>query len=278
MSTRAVSTRPVSPGAVGTRPVSPGAVSTGAVRTGAVSTGAVGTGAVRTRAVGTRPRTTPPAGPDQPDRSAGRRRADDLAGAGLRQAVPADAGRAAGPLRRRSADAAVGAGVLDVSWRVLDDTPAGPLLLAVTSQGLVRLAFAGNGVERYLEELSARVSPRVLHAPSRLDPVAGQLADYFAGRLRRFHLPLDLRLAAGFRRTVLERLCDVGYGTTTSYAALARAAGSPRAVRATGSACAANPVAIVVPCHRVVRSDGSLGNYGGGVDAKARLLTLEGAV
>ena len=102
-----------------------------------------------------------------------------------------------------------------------------------------------------------------------------QLEEYFAGRRRRFDLPLDLRLAHGFRRQVLEELQDVAYGTTVSYSDLARAAGSPRAVRAVGSACATNPIPIVIPCHRVLRHDGSLGGYGGGVEVKRALLELE---
>jgi len=117
----------------------------------------------------------------------------------------------------------------------------------------------------------------VLHAPARLAPAARQLEEYFSGHRTAFDLPLDLRLSGGFRRDVLTRLREVAYGTTASYASLAAAAGSPRAVRAVGTACATNPLPVVVPCHRVVRSDGALGGYVGGAEAKRTLLTLEAA-
>jgi methylated-DNA-[protein]-cysteine S-methyltransferase len=153
----------------------------------------------------------------------------------------------------------------------------GPLLLAATGQGLVRVAYAAEDHDAVLQALADRISPRVLRAPARLDPAVRQLEEYFAGRRTAFDLPLDLRLSAGFRRDVLTRLREVGYGTTASYATLAAAAGSPRAVRAVGTACATNPLPVVVPCHRVVRSDGALGNYVGGVAAKRTLLDLEAA-
>ncbi len=124
---------------------------------------------------------------------------------------------------------------------------------------------------------SSRSSPRILHAPARLDLAARELGEYFAGRRRAFDLPLDWRLSAGFRRTVLRHLPEIGYGHTASYAAIAQLAGNPKAVRAVGSACATNPMPVVVPCHRVVRSDGSMGGYLGGADAKRTLLTLEAA-
>jgi methylated-DNA-[protein]-cysteine S-methyltransferase len=118
----------------------------------------------------------------------------------------------------------------------------------------------------------------VLRAPGRLDPVARELEDYFAGRRHTFDVPLDWRLSTGFRATVLHHLAaDVGYGRTASYAALAALAGNPKAVRAVGTACATNPIPVVVPCHRVVRSDGGMGNYRGGPEAKRALLDLEAA-
>jgi methylated-DNA-[protein]-cysteine S-methyltransferase len=179
-------------------------------------------------------------------------------------------------LHGRLADEAARTDILDVAFRTLD-SPVGSLLLAATSAGLVRVAFAREDHERVLADLAARISPRVLRAPSRLDAVARELEEYFAGRRQAFDLPLDLRLAKGFRRDVLGHLPDIRYGSTTSYAALAVAAGNPRAVRAVGSACATNPLPVVVPCHRVVRSDGGLGQYLGGIEAKAALLVLEGA-
>ena len=184
--------------------------------------------------------------------------------------------QAARRLHDRLAAAAAAAGVLDVAYRTLD-TPVGELLLAATEQGLVRVAYAREGHDTVLGRLAHDISPRVLRAPARLDPVARELGEYFAGRRRAFDLPLDLRLAHGFRLAVLAHLAEIGYGATASYAAVAAGAGSPRAVRAVGSACAHNPLPIIVPCHRVVRSDGSFGGYVGGPDAKAALLRLEAA-
>ena len=126
-----------------------------------------------------------------------------------------------------------------------------------------------------LDELARRVSPRVLRAPRRLDAAARELEEYFAGTRTGFGVPLDLTLATGFRRGVLDVLRGIGFGATRSYAAVAALAGSPRAVRAVGTACARNPLPLVVPCHRVVRSDGTSGQYAGGPEAKARLLRME---
>lgn len=179
-------------------------------------------------------------------------------------------------LRNRLAAEAAEAGLLDVAYRTVS-SPVGDLLLAATPAGLVRVAYAVQDHDRVLDELSAAVSPRVLRAPARLDAAARELEEYFAGRRRVFDLPLDLRLAAGFRRTVLEQLPSIGYGTTASYAAVAARSGSPAAVRAVGTACARNPLPLVIPCHRVVRSDGSPGQYAGGADAKLTLLHLESA-
>ncbi len=179
-------------------------------------------------------------------------------------------------LQDRLAARAEAEGVLDVAYCTMD-TPVGTLLLAATGAGLVRVAYPAQGHDQVLEILAAQVSPRILHAPARLDVAAGQLEEYFAGRRRGFDLPLDWRLARGFRRTVLGQLPGIGYGQTASYAAVAAAAGRPKAVRAVGTACAVNPLPVVVPCHRVIRSDGSLGGYAGGAAAKQALLTLEEA-
>ena len=168
------------------------------------------------------------------------------------------------------------AGVLDVAYRTVD-TPLGALLLAATEQGLVRVAYAREDHDAVLEQLANSISPRVLHAPARLDLAADELEEYFAGRRTGFDLPLDLRLSSGFRRTVLSHLSDIAYGSTASYAAVAAAAGNPKAVRAVGTACATNPLPVVLPCHRVIRSDGVLGQYVGGTAAKQALLTLESA-
>lgn len=179
-------------------------------------------------------------------------------------------------LHARLAGAAGDAGVLDVAFRTVD-TPLGMLLLAATDQGLVRVAYAREDHDRVLQQLADTVSPRVLRAPARLDLAAHEIEEYFAGRRTRFDLPLDFRLSAGFRRTVLAQLPDIAYGSTATYAAIAAAAGNPKAVRAVGSACATNPLPVVVPCHRVIRSDGTIGKYVGGADAKQTLLTLEAA-
>jgi methylated-DNA-[protein]-cysteine S-methyltransferase len=185
---------------------------------------------------------------------------------------PATAAR----LHARLVDDAESAGVLDVTYRTLD-SPVGPLLLAATGDGLVRVAFDREDHDAVLGSLAEQVSPRILAATARLDPVARELDEYFAGTRRVFDVPVDLRLAHGFRRTVLDQLRAIAYGTTASYATVAAAAGNPGAVRAVGSACAHNPVPLVVPCHRVVRSDGSIGQYRGGTDVKQTLLALEAA-
>ena len=177
-------------------------------------------------------------------------------------------------LRERLAAQAEAAGLLEVAYRTLE-SPLGTLLIARTDRGLLRVALPGESHEQVLAELAGKVGPRILFAPRALDRAAGELERYFAGALQSFSLDVDLRLARGFRRLVLERLQAVPYGQTTSYAALADACGSPRAVRAVGSACARNPLPIVVPCHRVLRSDGSLGGYAGGLQAKRLLLALE---
>jgi methylated-DNA-[protein]-cysteine S-methyltransferase len=170
--------------------------------------------------------------------------------------------------------AAEAEGLVDVAWTTTD-SPIGPLLLAATDEGLVMVSF--HDIEAALEELARKLSPRVLHAPGRLDEPRRQLDEYFAGDRRRFELPLDRSLSHGFRRRVLEELVKVGYGEVTSYQELAARVGHPRASRAVGTAMATNPIPIVQPCHRVLRSGGALGGYGGGVDVKRRLLRLEGA-
>jgi methylated-DNA-[protein]-cysteine S-methyltransferase len=193
----------------------------------------------------------------------------------LATALPFDDGDLA-RLRAALVDQAHHEGLVDVAYRTLD-SPLGPLLLAATPEGLVRVAFHGEGHDAVLDRLAATVSPRLLRAPARLDPVAAQLDEYFAGRRQRFDVPVDLRLAHGFRRDVLDQLAEIAYGTTASYAEVAARTGRPRAVRAVGTACATNPVPLVVPCHRVVRSDGTIGQYLGGTEAKRALLALEAA-
>src|SRR5205823_9629351 len=146
---------------------------------------------------------------------------------------------------------------------------------AATEKGLVRVAFSREDHDSVLARLATTISPRILRAPRRLEGPARQLEEYFAGKRRAFTVAVDLRLAHGFRRSVLLRLRDIPYGRTQSYAAVAKAAGNPSAVRAAASACSHNPLPLVVPCHRVVRSDGALGEYLGGPRAKHALLALE---
>jgi methylated-DNA-[protein]-cysteine S-methyltransferase len=179
-------------------------------------------------------------------------------------------------LQARLANAAQGEGILDVAYRTID-SPVGLLLLAATETGLVRVAYASEDHDMVLQTLSDRISPRVLNAPARLDTVTQELEEYFAGQRHDFDVPLDWRLSTGFRSTVLHRLPEIGYGHTASYAAVARLVGNPKAVRAVGTACATNPLPVVVPCHRVMRSGGGMGGYLGGVEAKRTLLTLEAA-
>lgn len=177
-------------------------------------------------------------------------------------------------LRHRLAATAHRGRVLDIAYRTVD-SPVGQLLLAATDRGLVRVAFATENHDVVLQSLADRISPRILNAPARLDQTASQLGEYFAGHRLVFDLPLDWRLSTGFRSMVLHHLADIDYGHTATYATLAQLAGNPKAVRAVGSACATNPLPVVVPCHRVVRSDGGMGGYLGGVDAKRTLLALE---
>jgi methylated-DNA-[protein]-cysteine S-methyltransferase len=179
-------------------------------------------------------------------------------------------------LHRRLEQGAQSAGVLDVAYRTVD-TPVGRLLLAATTDGLVRVAFECEDFDRVLDVLANRVSPRVLRAPKRLDGAAAEIEEYFAGRRTGFDLPLDYTLSSGFRQLVQRHLPEIAYGQTRTYKDVAAIVGNPRAVRAVGSACATNPLPVVVPCHRVLRTDGSLGGYIGGLAAKTALLTLEGA-
>ena len=162
----------------------------------------------------------------------------------------------------------------DATYRLLD-SPLGPLLLAGTERGLIRLAFQAQDHDRVLEELATQVGTRILRSGRGFDDAARQLDEYFARGRADFALPLDLRLSHGFRRTVLDHLREIPYGQTATYTQIAAAAGSERAVRAVGTACAKNPLPILIPCHRVLRSDGSTGGYAGGPEAKRLLLDLE---
>lgn len=179
-------------------------------------------------------------------------------------------------LHQRLAADAESLELLDVAYRTLD-TPVGQLLLAATPKGLVRVAYEREGFDDVLDTLAASVSPRLLAAPRRLDTAAAELDEYFAGNRRSFDLPLDHAMSSGFRQLVQRYLPHIGYGHTRSYAEVAELVGRPKAVRAVGTACAKNPLPVVVPCHRVLRSDGSVGGYVGGLAAKTTLLELEHA-
>jgi methylated-DNA-[protein]-cysteine S-methyltransferase len=168
-------------------------------------------------------------------------------------------------------------GLLDVAYTTAD-SPFGPLLLAKTGRGLVRVGLPNQDADELLVDLADRVSPRVLEAPGELDEVRRELDLYFAGKLGRFDLPLDWRLSGGFRQRVLRAINRIPYGQTRSYTEMARRAGNERAIRAAGSACGSNPIPLVVPCHRVLRTGGALGGYGGGLPMKQALLELEGVL
>ena len=173
-------------------------------------------------------------------------------------------------LRERAAEE----GLLDVAYATAD-SPFGTLLLARTPQGLVRLALPNEDVEATLVDLAGRISPRVMEAPAQFDAERRELDDYFEGRRHHFDLPIDWQLSHGFLLRARRGIAAIPYGETRTYTDLARTAGNERAVRAAGSACSRNPIPLVVPCHRVLRSDGSLGGYAGGLEMKERLLELE---
>jgi methylated-DNA-[protein]-cysteine S-methyltransferase len=182
-------------------------------------------------------------------------------------------GRAIEGLKGRAAEE----GLLDVAYATAD-SPFGPLLLAQTKRGLVRVGLPNQDSDELLVDLAARISPRVLEAPAELDEVRRELELYFEGKLDHFDLPLDWRLSSGFRQRVLRAINRIPYGQTRSYTEMARKAGNERAVRAAGTACGSNPIPLVVPCHRVLRTGGALGGYGGGLPMKQGLLQLEGVL
>jgi methylated-DNA-[protein]-cysteine S-methyltransferase len=171
-----------------------------------------------------------------------------------------------------------GEGLLDVAYATVD-SPLGPLVVAATPRGLVRLAYTGSRDEgEVVEDLAGKLSPRILEAPERLDDVRRQLDEYFEGRRAGFEVPIDWSLTHGFTGKVLRQTARIGYGKTSTYAEVAGRAGSPRAVRAAGNALGSNPIPVVVPCHRVLRTGGALGGYTGGVERKEFLLRLEGVL
>jgi methylated-DNA-[protein]-cysteine S-methyltransferase len=168
--------------------------------------------------------------------------------------------------------------LLDVAYATVD-SPLGPLVVAATPRGLVRVAYTQSASDSaVLEELARKVSPRILEAPPRVDAARRELDEYFEGRRTHFDLPLDWELTRGFTSRVLQATARISFGTTSTYAEVASQAGSPRAVRAAGNALGANPLPVVVPCHRVLRTGGGLGGYTGGLERKEYLLRLEGVL
>jgi methylated-DNA-[protein]-cysteine S-methyltransferase len=178
----------------------------------------------------------------------------------------------------RLAERAAGDGLADVSYMRID-SPVGPIMLASTRRGLVRISFgASMNEEAFVGELAASISPRVIESASWFEAIRRELDEYFAGKRTRFDLPLDWSLTGGFGRRVLRATARIPYGTVSTYRDVAREAGNVHAHRAAGNALGANPIPLVVPCHRVLRTGGALGGYGGGPELKKFLLELEGAV
>lgn len=203
--------------------------------------------------------------------------------AGLREPPSAPAGGEAGPREQalaaaaRVAERAAAEGLLDVSYTSVD-TPFGTMLAAATPRGLVRLAFPEEDEQAVLADLAGRLSPRILRSPSRFEGLRRELEDYFTGRLRSFTEPTDWSLIGPFGTRVLSATAAIPYGGLLTYSQVAAQAGSPRGSRAAGSALGANPIPIVIPCHRVLRVGGALGGYAGGLERKRHLLELEGAL
>lgn len=186
---------------------------------------------------------------------------------GRRTAPPVD------DLVSRAADE----GLVDVAYGTVD-SPIGPLLVATTAKGVVRIGFHVEAEDLVLAELARRVSPRILKAPANVAVVARELDEYFAGRRRKFNLPVDWSLVGPFARKVLRATAAIPFGKVSTYREVARKAGNPAASRAAGNALGSNPIPVVVPCHRVLRTSGGLGGYAGGLEVKETLLRLEGAL
>ena len=165
--------------------------------------------------------------------------------------------------------------MVDIAYTTID-SPLGELIIAATPRGLLRIGFENEtGV---LDDLAERVSPRILEYPARLERIRHELGEYFAGHRDRFEVPLDWGLIDGFRRRVLTVTAQIPYGGVATYQDVAHRAGQPRGARAAGQALGGNPIPVIIPCHRVVRSGGGMGGYGGGTDRKEFLLRLEGAM
>ena len=179
--------------------------------------------------------------------------------------------------RRRLAQEADRRELLDVAYAGVD-SPMGPLLVAATRRGLVRVSYnAAERTDQVLDDIATKLSPRIIEDASRLDEIRRELDEYFDRKRTRFEVPLDWSMTHGFIRKVLRATARVPYGELVTYKDVARRAGNERASRAAGNALGANPIPIVVPCHRVVHSSGGLGGYTGGLERKKFLLGVEGA-
>jgi methylated-DNA-[protein]-cysteine S-methyltransferase len=194
----------------------------------------------------------------------------------IRGAARAEPG-AAEEAAQRFAALAEKEGLVEVAYASID-SPFGPVVLAATDRGVVRLNLPAYDADEFLARISTEISPAILESPARLDPVRRQLDEYFEGRLKRFTVPLDWQLIHGFQERVLRATYSIPYGETLTYGEVAAEAGNPRAFRAAGTALGRNPIPLIVPCHRVTRSGGDPGNYGGGPEMKKSLLKLEGSL
>jgi methylated-DNA-[protein]-cysteine S-methyltransferase len=197
-------------------------------------------------------------------------------GSGERGASASDSSAPAAVAAQRLSARIAQEGLADIAYTPVD-SPFGRLLAAATKRGLVRLAFPEEKVDSVLERLARRISPRIVESPAPLESVQRELEEYFSGARRSFELPLDWSLIGPFGRRVLRATAEIPYGGMLSYGEVAADAGSPRGSRAAGNALGSNPIPIVIPCHRVVRTGGAIGGYGGGLDRKRWLLELEGA-
>ena len=187
-----------------------------------------------------------------------------------------DAGSA--ELARKLSERMAAEGLAEVAYSTLD-TPLGTASIAATPRGIVSVALPNRSLDEFLEKLATMISPRLVEAPGTLDRARRELDEYFSGKRTEFDLPLDWRLVpGGFYRRVLRATSRLPFGITATYGEIAAKAGNTRAHRAAGTALGTNPIPIVVPCHRVIRSGGVPGNYGGGPEMKKWLLRMEGAL
>jgi methylated-DNA-[protein]-cysteine S-methyltransferase len=196
----------------------------------------------------------------------------DLIADTLRAPAPEAAGAA-----RRFAERAAAEGIADLAYATTE-SPLGELLLVSGPRGLTRLAYVDEELDGLLGELAATRSPKIVAAPAALDPWRRELDEYFAGRRRDFDAPLDWSQMPPFQRRILKATAAIPFGETSTYSGVAAGAGSPRGSRAAGNALGANPLPIIVPCHRVLRTGGGMGGYTGGISRKHLLLELEGVL